>query len=84
VSERVDTIRAMAERIDASATEIYPEDIWPTPTSADYDEINALLKRERGHQLDPVAADCMRRAFHVIARMLRDTADDIEAEEDDA
>ena len=73
---RVETARAIADDIDASAEAIYPKGIWPEPSAADYAEINALLQRERGHMLDAIAADCMRRAIHATARTVRAAADD--------
>ena len=78
--------RALQEAADALATfagETYPEDVFLKPSRADYDAINALLNRERGHQLDGVAADCYRRALALAGRLLRDRATRIENGETD-
>lgn len=77
--------RALREAADALvefAGETYPTDVFLKPSRADYDAINALLNRERGHQLDGVAADCYRRALALAGRLLRERAD--EAGETDA
>ena len=68
--------RALAESIAtaiaARASQVYPPDIFVSPTSVQYDEINALLKRERGHMLDGIAGDVMRRAHAGIVHEIRD------------
>jgi hypothetical protein len=70
--------REAAELIEQARDSRYPTDIFISPTSKQYAEINALLKRERGHQLDGIAADCMRRAYTAAANLLRDYAYEIE------
>ena len=71
--------RALREAADAVAEfagETYPADVFLKPSEGDYDAINALLSRERGHQLDGVAADCYRRALALAGRLLRERADE--------
>ena len=73
------TLRDAADEAEEFATETYALDIFRKPTTADYKAINGLLLRERGHELDGVAADCYRRAIGLTAKRLRETASDIEA-----
>lgn len=63
-------VRAAAAHLLEQADRIYPTDVFLPPTAQDYEEINSLLKRERGHQLDGVAADVTRRAYTVAAGLL--------------
>lgn len=72
--------REAAELLGQTRDEVYPADVFIPPTHQQYAEINALLKRERGHQLDGIAADIMRRAYSTAARVLREHADDVEAD----
>jgi hypothetical protein len=62
----------IAQAVEARAVEVYPTDVFIQPTSEQYREINALLKRERGHMLDAISADVTRRAHAAIAQELRD------------
>ena len=75
-------LREAADALAEFAVETYPEDVFLGPGEDDYAAINALLLRERGHQLDGVAADCYRRALALAGRLLRERAD--EAGEADA
>lgn len=68
-------LRDAAAGLEEFAEETYARDIFIKPSSQDYVEINALLKRERGHMLDGVSADCYRRALAVGAHELRARAD---------
>lgn len=73
IAEAVEQARAeVAAELDQRADEVYPEDIFPKPSSDYYAEVNALLKRELGHQLDRIAADCYRRALRGAASAIRD------------
>lgn len=72
------TYREAADFLEKFGAETYPTDLFIRPTTEQYAQINALLKRERGHQLDGVAADCMRHAYRVAAHLLRERADDLE------
>ena len=73
IAEAVEEARGeVAAELDQRADEVYPEDIFPKPSSDYYAEVNALLKRERGHQLDRIAADCYRRALRGAASAIRD------------
>ena len=69
----------LADLIEARAEEVYPRDVFVPPTSDDLAEVNALLQRERGHQLDGIAAECYRRAYASIATQIRDGEIDITA-----
>lgn len=60
-----------ADAIEARAEEVYPRDVFIPPTKDDFAAINALLQRERGHQLDGVAAECCRRAYASVAAQIR-------------
>lgn len=71
-------VRAAAERLAEVPDEVYPTDIFKLPTTEDFAEINALLQRERGHQLDGVAAYCMRHAYATAAQMLSRLAREME------
>ncbi len=78
---QAEALREAAAIIETFSAETYPADVFVPPSREAYAEINALLKRERGHYLDAVAADCYRRALANAARVLREVADDrIEAE----
>ena len=57
--------------IVARAAQVYPPDVFVPPTGAQYAEINALLKRERGHMLDGITGDVMRRAHAGIVHEIR-------------
>ena len=70
------TIDRLAAAIVNRADVVYPRDIFIPPSSEQYAEINALLKRERGHMLDGVGADIMRRAHLSIAAELLDDPDE--------
>lgn len=76
-----DVWREAAALVDERADEIYPRDVFLPPSPQDFAAINALLQRERGHQLDGIAAECMRRAYAGAARQLRERADEIEGGE---
>ena len=78
MSERVAAIREAATFIEDVRDEVYPRDVFIPPTKQQFAEINALLKRERGHQLDGVAAECYRRALTLATVELRRWADEIE------
>lgn len=69
-------LRDAADALAEFAVETYPEDVFLGPGEDDYAAINALLLRERGHQLDGVSADCYRRALALAGRLLRDRADE--------
>lgn len=71
MSDEVDLER-LAACIEHRAAVVYAPDIFIKPTTEQYAEINALLKRERGHQLDGIAADVMRRAHAAIAAEIRE------------
>lgn len=73
---RRDALLSAANEMDAFADMAYSPDIFVRPTEQDYAKINALLQRERGHQLDGVAADCYSRAIKVQAARLRERAVD--------
>jgi hypothetical protein len=67
----------VADFVAAQVEAIYPRDVFIPPTRETLDEVNALLKRERGHQLDGIAAECMRRAYASAAHLIRQRAQDI-------
>lgn len=73
---RKDALLSAADEMDAFADMAYSPEIFVRPTEQDYAKINALLQRERGHQLDGVAADCYSRAIKVQAARLRERAAD--------
>ncbi len=77
--EAAEVLRGAADHLAALAQERYPTDVFLKPTSIDYRQINELLREHRGHYLDGVAADMMRRAYAGCARGLRDMADDRDA-----
>lgn len=64
-------LAAVAGEINALADAAYGEDLFERPSKQDYAEINALLQRERGHQLDRVSADVMHRALSMVAEFMR-------------
>jgi hypothetical protein len=70
--------REAAELLERARDDYYPTDVFIPPTSEQYAEVNALLKRERGHQLDGIAADILRHGYSTAARILREHADEIE------
>lgn len=72
------TLRDGAALLDEFARATYPTDVFLPPSGEDLAAVNALLKRERGHQLDGIAAECYRRAIALCAKRLRDEADEIE------
>ena len=69
-------LRKAADALAEFAGETYPADVFLKPSEGDYAAINALLNRERGHQLDGVSADCYRRALALAGRLLRERADE--------
>lgn len=78
-----DAVREAADMLAGFGEETYARDVFVPPTSEQYAEINALLKRERGHQLEAIAADCMRRAYATAARLLRESAADLDEQSRD-
>ncbi len=78
-----EALREAADHLATLAQERYPTDVFLKPTSVDYQQINELLREHRGHYLDGVAADMMRRAYAACAQDLRDMADDRDESQSD-
>lgn len=66
---------ALADAIEERAELVYPRNVFIEPTEEQFAEINALLQRERGHQLDGIAAECYRRAYASVALFVREYDD---------
>mgnify|MGYP001146256919 CR=1 FL=1 len=72
---RAEVWREVADFIAERGEAIYPRDVFLPPSKEDLYEVNALLERERGHQLDGIAAECMRRAYAAAAALVRERAE---------
>ena len=71
-----DVWREVADYVAEQGEELYPRDVFPPPSRQTWAAVNDLLRRERGHQLDGIAAECMRRAYAGAARRIRERAED--------